>query len=460
MAEMQIETVIKESGAVGVAAAIIEADGTTVYQKFWGYADQDTKKELNEDTIFGLASVTKSFTALSIMQLAEEGRIGLDDPISKYIPEFTNKNQRTVTIRHLLSHAGGFFPLSRILVGDVAESLGLSEEKDGDFAYHEAVAVEGARLVAERLDRQTMEQGLNGYPGENLSYCNDGFGLLSEVIRRVGKEDSFAGYLNSHVLKPLGMERSFCDFVRPSVDENAATLYEKVDGVMQASRDYHNNAFVLNGGGAMKSTLSDLKKYLLMYLNRGMGSNNTRILSGYGIGEMCKSRMPYLARDHYGYGLSIKQMDDLKVVGHGGSLPGVSSNIAWSYEAGAAVIILCNTSGVPVGLISDALFKAYNGHSPIDKRDSWNETSWPAETIREAVGTYNSGEGTTVRLYEKEPGVIGAEIEGEEKHILPVNPDAAIIRGKFSDGYLKLCRREGRGVFAIAYGSRMIPKEQ
>lgn len=267
LAEMQIETVIKESEAVGVAAAIIEADGTTVYQKFWGYADQDTKKELNEDTIFGLASVTKSFTALSIMQLAEKGLISLDDPITKYIPEFTNKNQRTVTIRHLLSHAGGFFPLPRILVGNVAESLGLSEDKDGDFAYNEAVAVEGAKLVAKRLDDQTMDQGLNGWPGENFSYCNDGFGLLSEVIRRVGEEDSFAEYLTNHVLRPLGMERSFCDFVRPALDENAATLYKKVDGVMQASRDYHDNAFVLNGGGAMKSTLSDLKRYLLMYLN-------------------------------------------------------------------------------------------------------------------------------------------------------------------------------------------------
>ena len=189
--------------------AIIEADGTTVYQKFWGYADQDTKKELNEDTIFGLASVTKSFTALSIMQLAEKGLISLDDPITKYIPECTNKNQRTVTIRHLLSHAGGFFPLPRILVGNVAESLGLSEDKDGDFAYNEAVAVEGAKLVAKRLDDQTMDQGLNGWPGENFSYCNDGFGLLSEVIRRVGEEDSFAEYLTNHVLRPLGMERSF-----------------------------------------------------------------------------------------------------------------------------------------------------------------------------------------------------------------------------------------------------------
>lgn len=460
LAEMQIEDMIKTYEAVGVAAAIVEADGTTVYQKFWGYADKDTKQELNENTIFGLASVTKSFTALAIMQLAEQGRIHLDDPVSKYIPEFTNKNQKKVTIAHLLYHSGGFFPLPRILVGDVAKKLGLSEDKDGDFAYNEAIAVEGARQVAERLDSLTEDNGLNGYPGENFSYCNDGFGLLSEIVRREGQEDSFAEYLNRHILEPLQMRRSFCDFVRPARDDNSAVLYKKVDGEMKGSRDYHDNAFVLNGGGAMKSTLDDLKKYVLMYLNRGEGPDGERLLSRYGIGEMCKGHQNYLARGSYGYGLSIGRMDDLTVIGHGGSLPGVSSNIAWSYEAGAAVIILCNTSGVPAGLMSDALLKAYNGHSPIDKRDSWRETVWSDDTIAAACGLYESGEGTSVKLFEKEPGVIGAEVDGEAKAILPVNGEAAILRSRYSDGYLRLCRKESGAIYAISYGSRMIPRKK
>lgn len=460
LAEMQIEDIRKTYEAAGIAAAIVEADGTTVYQKFWGYADTETKRELNEDTIFGLASVTKSFTALAVMQLAEEGRIDLDDPVSKYIPEFTNRNQKKVTIGHLLYHSGGFFPLPRILVGDVASDLGLTEEKDGDFAYNEAIAVEGARRVAERLDSLTEESGLNGYPGENFSYCNDGFGLLSEIIRREGKEASYAEYLNRHVLEPLQMERSFCDFVRPAQDDNSAVLYKKVDGKMTGSRDYHDNAFVLNGGGAMKSTLKDLKQYLLMYLNRGEGPSGERLLSRYGIGEMCKGHQNYLARGSYGYGLSISRMDDITVIGHGGSLPGVSSNIAWSYEAGAAVIVLCNTSGVPVGLISDALMKVYNGHSPIDRRDSWRETSWSAGTIAGACGLYESGEGTSVKLFEKEPGVIGAEVDGEEKPIIPVNGEAAILRSRYSDGYLRLCRKENGSIYAISYGSRMIPKKK
>lgn len=458
LAENLVESIMKDYEACGIAAAIIDKDGKTQYEKFWGVQDLESGKEINGETIFGLASVTKSFTCLAIMQLEEKGIIDLDAPISQYIPEFTNRNQKKVTVRHLMSHCGGFFPLPRILVGDVAKSLGLDEEIAGDFAYNDAIAQEGVRLVAERLDAQTKECGLNGEPGEYLSYCNDGFGLLSDIIRRYGGEPSFADYLVKHILKPLGMERSFCDFVRPSKDENAAVLYKKVDGVMKGSRDYHDNAFVLNGGGAMKSTLNDLKKYLAMYLNEGKSLEGTRILSQFGIREMCKPRQPYGAFGNYGYGLSMKQLDDLKVVEHGGSLPGVSSNIAWSYEAGAAVIILCNTSGVPVSLISNALLKAYNGKNPIEKRDVWQECPWDREVVLAAAGIYSSGEGTKAELYMKEDGSIGAREEGVEKNIIPVSPYTAIVRGKYSDLFVRLIHNEERGIYAIAYGSRLIPK--
>ena len=288
LAENLVRSIMKDYEACGIAAAIIDKNGVTQYEKFWGVRDLESQKELDGETIFGLASVTKSFTALAIMQMEERGILKLDDPVSRYVPEFTNKNQKTVTIRHLLTHSGGFFPLPRILVDQVAAEMGLDEKEVGDLAYNDALADEGVRRVAERLDAQTEESGLNGEPGEYLSYCNDGYGLLSDIIRRHGGEPSYAEYLLKNIIEPLGMKRSFCDFVRPSLDVNAATLYKKVNGVMTASRDYHDHAFVLNGGGAMKSTLNDLKKYLAMYLNEGKTPEGIRILGSTGIREMCR----------------------------------------------------------------------------------------------------------------------------------------------------------------------------
>lgn len=116
-----------------------------------------------------------------------------------------------------------------------------------------------------------------------------------------------------------------------------------------------------------------------------------------------------------------------------GSLPGVSSNIAWSNEAEAAVIVLCNTSGVPVRLISDALMRMYNGRNPVDRRDVWQETSWDEETILEAQGMYISGEGTKAELYRKKDGSLGARENGKEIPIIPVGPKTAIVRNQYSD---------------------------
>lgn len=459
LAEQLTESIKQDYDACGIAVAVVDKNGETQYQRFWGVRDLETGREIDGDTIFGIASVTKSFTTMAILQLEERGILSIDDPISRYVPEFTNRNQcAPVLIRHLLCHSGGFFPLPRILVGDVAARMGLDEKTDGDFAYHEGLAEEGIRLVAGRLDSLTEKSGLNGRPGENYSYCNDGFALLSDIIRRYGGEKSYAAYLVKNILEPLGMERSFCDFVRPGVDENAAVLYQKTDGVMKGHRDYHDDAFVLHGGGSMKSTLNDLKKYLAMYLNEGRSPEGVRVLSQYHVREMVKPRIPCNTFENYGYGLEIKQMGDMKVIEHGGSLPGVSSNIAFSYESEAAVIVLCNTLDVPVGAVSDAFMKAYNGDCPVNTRAPWRETVWSTETVRAAAGRYVSGEGTVVELYEKADGRIGARTDGEEKHIIPTGPKTAIVRNRYTDTFVKLIETEARGLYAIQYGGRMIPR--
>lgn len=458
--EALIEDIKREYQASGIAVAVVDKNGKTQYEKFFGCRDMDHQLPVDGDTIFGLASVTKSFTCLAIMQLVEKGILNIDDPVSQYVPEFTNKNQKeTVRIKHLMSHSGGFFPLPRITVDPVAKTLGLDETVDGDFAYNDALASEGVRLVAERLDAQTEPTGLIGNPGEYFSYCNDGYGLLSDIIRRYGGEASFADYLKKHILNPLNMRRSGCDFVWPKQDDNAAILYQPDDqGGIKGSRDYHDNAFVLNGGGAMKSTLNDMKKYLAMYLNEGCGTNGERIISEHAIHEMTKPCQLYGIDGYYGYGLSIKQIDDLRVIEHGGSLPGVSSNISFSFDAEAAVIVLCNTSEVPVQLIADAAMRMYNGKNPLNRRDTYQETPWTTEIVDMACGTYVSGEGTTLELYKKENGQIGVINNGKKLHVIPIYPRAAMIRAKMSDGFMRLHITEEKGLFALTYGSRMFPK--
>ena len=87
LAENLVRSIMKDYEACGIAAAIIDKNGVTQYEKFWGVRDLESRKELDGETIFGLASVTKSFTALAIMQMEERGILKLDDPVSRYVPE-------------------------------------------------------------------------------------------------------------------------------------------------------------------------------------------------------------------------------------------------------------------------------------------------------------------------------------------------------------------------------------
>ena len=220
---------------------------------------------------------------------------------------------------------------------------------------------------------------------------------------------------------------------------------------MTHHRDYHDDAFVLNGGGAMKSSLNDLKKYLTMYLHHGEG-----VCTKESIAEMLKERIPFGIDGYYGYGLYTQKIGPFGIFQHGGSLPGVSSNILFSYDAACAIIVLCNTSDVPVSRISDALFMAYTDLSE-DIHKPYPEAAWSAELCTNIQGEYQSGEGTSFAIRE-ENGSLILKSEDSERTIQPISDSLAIVRGKWSDTVLEPITNEKRGLFAVRYGSRVIPK--
>lgn len=466
--ETLTEQIRRHYNAAGIAVAIVDKNGVTQYENYFGCRDAEKQLPIDQDTIFGLASVTKSFVALSIMQLAERGIIDLEAPVSRYIPEFTNKNQEPVLVKHFLCHSGGFFPVHRTIVKEVAEKLGLHQDACGDFvnsrgekandlAYSDEIALAGVKAVAEQLDAQTKEKGLIGRPGEYMSYCNDGFGLLSEIVHRMGGENSFADYVKKNIFEPLGMDRSGADYVRPRLEENSSLLYKKRDGVMTPCHDYYDNAFVLGGAGSIKSTLADMKKYITMYLNYGKGADGTRLLSMEGVRSMCRPRIEYRPESWYCYGLATKKLDDLTVVEHGGSLTGVSSNMSWSYDAGAGVMVLCNTSDVPVSVIADAAMRMYHGRDPQDHRNLYEENPWSEDRKKAVLGLYRSGEEGEMEILMKD-GEMKVSQGGKLSDLLMVQETLGVIQGPFKDAYLRFYMDEDENIFAVGYGGRMLPR--
>ena len=454
--EELIARVMKDGQARGIAVGIVNAAGEIQYENYFGYRDAENRLPITRDTIFGMASVTKSFTALSIMQMQQDGLLKVDDPVSRYIPEFTNKNQsEPVKLWHLMCHSGGYFPLPRIVVDKTAQEMGIEDSLDAELIYREDFAEEGIRRVAGRLDAQTR---FTGRPGQRMSYCNDGFGLLSDIVRRHSGYGSFAEYLDKKILKPIGMDRSNISFIRNSQDENAAILYSLENGTWRADRDYQNDAFVLHGGGGMKSTLGDMLKYAVMYLNEGVAGNGNRIVERYAVQEMEKPRQFMKPGIYYGYGLETKQVGDRAVYEHGGSLPGVSSNFSFCPQEEVGIVVLCNTMDVSVAAIADAALNAYCGLEVEEERQIHAERSWSAEELEELAGSYVSGEGDAFTLT-VENGTLSMKVNGNPTALQAVYPWQGMVRKTYSDIYLTAIRDEEGHVFAARYGSRIFPKE-
>jgi len=452
--EKLIESAMNAYGAQGIAVSIFGKDDT-YYENFFGYRDTDNKLEINEDTIFGMASISKSFTCLALLQLVEKGVVNLDGLVSDYIPEFRGKNQKGLKLKHLMSHSGGFFPEKRVLARDVAKEIGIWDKFDNDIAYNEALAEEGIKIIASRLDNRAK---LIGRPGELMSYSNDSYGLISDIVRRFGGCKTFSEYINENILKPLDMTRSSLEFENPAKDENSTQLYINRDGKLEWSKDFYDNAFVLMGGGAIKSTINDLKKYTRIYFNEGREKNGKEILGSYYIKEMQKPRQLYRFQQYYGYGLSTKFMDDITVIGHGGSLTGVANMFQWSPELECGVIVFCNTSEFPAASMADAAMKLAMGKDPGVYESPFVDMTLDDTAIKSATGKYISGEGQTYEiLYENDK--LTLKFSGAELNLRPVRKDIFIVQKPYATMDLILLKDKDGKVWGIRAGGRIIPKE-
>jgi len=340
----QIKNVMSEHEAIGLAISAFNRGGEILYQNCFGHRDIEKDLPVNADTVFGLASITKSFTCLSIMQLAEKGIIDINQPVSAYIPELS---WQEITLHHLMSNSSGI-PMQtqkgreKIIVSTIAEQKGFSPEKDGDLAYNEAFVKAGADVLISEL---SSSNDFAGKPGETYNYGNDGFSLLSEIIRRYSNEKTYASYVKKEILEPLGMMRSGGGYTWGN-DDNISLLYDGDGNIF----DTHHNSTSMMGNGGLKSTINDMKKYVCMYMNMGKNLEGKTIINPDIIAQMTKQRIQMNADNiyaHYGYGLMVAE-DFPRRIFHSGGMTGISSYMVWSNDKGVGVVVLCNTNGVDV----------------------------------------------------------------------------------------------------------------
>ncbi|NLA59820.1 MAG: beta-lactamase family protein [Firmicutes bacterium] len=442
---------LEETKAPGMAVAVVSGD-EIVYSRGFGVRDLETGAPVTPETIFGVASVSKSFSCLAIMQLAEAGKLSPHDPVKKYLPAFDlpGGGGERVTIHHLMTHTAGIPPLPTLNYS----IRGNTQKDDGEEPGEESFPrIDDFDQLMEYI--RTGDYEVLGEPGKYLSYSNDSYGLMGAVIEQVTGQ-RFEDYMEENVLAPLDMRRSMYDLRDLLTFDNVTSLYIKDDEEVKYKRHWQV-APPFTACGWLKSTVLDLANYLRMYLGRG-SFEGREILSPLGVETMVHPHAPYSRDRKYGYG--FVRLDDyhgVTLIEHSGSLRGVASNIGFIPEKGLGVAVLSNLTGTPSSRAFLAAVNLLMG-LPLDTtRSVYKKEAWPPETISVYTGTFKSGEGSTFKLSEKD-GKLIATVDKKEYEVKRDCENLGTLYMNGQDLEVRFLRDSEGNVWAIGWGGRIIRK--
>ncbi|WP_339251601.1 serine hydrolase domain-containing protein [Sporosarcina sp. FSL W8-0480] len=423
--ELYVRKVMDVEKIPGVAVAISE-NGEVIYQKGFGVRDLTTNGPVTPETIFGVASITKSFTALAIMKLVEEGKLQLEDPVSKHLPDFKLKDcgfTDEITIHHLLSHTTGLGTMERL-------------EKLNGFDEH-------LRYLNE-IDHTYL-----GRPAEFICYNNDMFLLLGAVIERITGEN-YQDFIRRLIINPLGMERTTYDLQELKGFENVTVPYVLEEGDPKECPWPTLGNYAVGGG--IRSTVLDLLKYGEAYVGE-----SGKIVGDQYVRKMTTPIHWVSGNSHYGYALKITpDYSGVTLIEHGGGQPGVSSNFGFILERGITVAVLTNLSNVSADAIWLAAVNAVLG-LPIDqKRSVEPQYDMDIEQLKRMVGTYRSGEGAEV-VISLNDDVATATI-GNETFTLRSSDDSTLVIEK-TEKPIRFFFDGENDAWAMFLGLRMLVKQ-
>ena len=293
--------------AVGVSV-----DGKVVLQKAYGMTDLEHGVPNKPDTIFEIASVSKQFTAAAVLLLARDGKLSLDDPARKYLPELPDYG-RPLTIRHMLTHTSG--------LRDWGSVVGLTGWPRGTRVHTHAHV----------LDIVSRQRSLNFPSGSRWSYSNTGYNLAAVLISRVSGM-SFAEFTRARIFEPLGMTRtSWRDDHTRIVKDRAIAYDDRPDG-LHTFMPFEN----IHGNGSLLSTVGDLLKWNQNFVAPVVGD------AAFVKEQQVVGRFDDGRTHDYAFGLFIGTYKGLRRVYHSGSTAGYRSYVVRFPDERLSVAVLCN----------------------------------------------------------------------------------------------------------------------
>jgi CubicO group peptidase (beta-lactamase class C family) len=340
----------KEQHVPGAAWGIV-VDGELAHSGATGFRDIAAKAPVDADTVFRIASMTKSFTAMSILKLRDEGKLSLDDPAERYVPELKSLKYPTtdsprITVRHLLSHSEGF-------------------PEDNPWGDRQLARTE------EELS-QMIRGGIpfSNAPGLAYEYSNYGFAILGRIVGNVSGQ-KYDDYVAANILRPLGMTSTTLEASKVAPNR-LAHGYRWEDNQWKDEPLLPHGSFGSMGG--MLTSVRDLSRYVATYLSAWPPHDGpeTAPIKRASLREMQEVSRPapatvtrtaaggiQLNSGGYAYGLRVSQSCAFEhIVAHSGGLPGFGSVMQWLPDYGVGIVAFGNLTYTGWGRVTTSAFDA------------------------------------------------------------------------------------------------------
>jgi D-alanyl-D-alanine carboxypeptidase len=362
-----VTTTVAQRGQPGVSIGVVLGD-RLVWAKGYGYADLEKKVPASPQTLYRIASITKTFTAVAILQLRDAGKLQLDDPLRRHLNwariRAYDPAASDITIRELLTHSSG---LQREVPGTVWTSP----------TFPPAAAL-----------REEIEE--TNSPGVTWKYSNLGFALLGEVVSAVSGEP-WDRYVQRHILDPLGM-RSTRTMPRADEPSLAVGYARPAPGERPVNAPTFGSLEAVSAAGNMASSVEDLAKYMAFHLSDSPSAFGS-VLKSTTLRDM--HRPQWILDDWqnaWGFGLRVRRVDGRVQVGHPGNVPGFRTQIEFVPTLRLGVVVLTNADdGNPASYVDYALQLL----SPIAAKATARPVAPLSSSAAGYVGRYRSQNGTT-----------------------------------------------------------------
>jgi CubicO group peptidase (beta-lactamase class C family) len=381
MASLPVDTVreieslvtdwMDDNDVPGVSVVVVDPDGER-YADGFGARDVESNDPATPDTLYGMGSITKSFTSLAVVQLAESGDLSLEDPVDEYVDHLAAAPGDPITVAELLSHTSGM-PATQ--TGGFLQNLegfpsGVADEDD--FKRH--------------LRESTAYRATDG---ERFMYYNGGYAVLGRVVEAVDGRP-YEEYVDEEIIQPLGMERATFDPEALEEDDDAATGYRPGDDEEPPEPTEFPLPELDRPAGGLIASVRELSRFLRATMTDG-SLEGTTLCSPESVDRLQEGRATpstYLdGREYqYGYGWTRRPLGDEEVVGHGGSILTSTSYSGFLTGSDLGVVVATNTVADPgPGGLGQAILAL------VDGRDVTDVPVYALKRKAEAVsGTYEA----------------------------------------------------------------------